>query len=189
MTALDTDGRARAVVEAVAPQVDGGRFPVKRSVGELLVEADCFADGQCSPDHPYVREHPQWFRHRPDGSVQYAENPPKKYEDIYPLDFECEDWRELADVILFWAAQGVRTFRVDNPHTKSFRFWEWAIAEVKRTHPEAVFLAEAFTRPKVMHYLAKLGFSQSYTYFAWRNRTSTTTSSCVRSSTRPTART
>jgi starch synthase (maltosyl-transferring) len=128
---------------------------------------------QCSPDHPYVREHPQWFRHRPDGSVQYAENPPKKYEDIYPLDFECEDWRalwrELADVMLFWAAQGVLTFRVDNPHTKSFRFWEWAIAEVKRAHPDAVFLAEAFTRPKVMHHLAKLGFSQSYTYFAWRN--------------------
>jgi starch synthase (maltosyl-transferring) len=128
---------------------------------------------QCSPDHPYVREHPQWFRHRPDGSVQYAENPPKKYEDIYPLDFECEDWRalwrELADVMLFWAAEGVRAFRVDNPHTKSFRFWEWAIAEVKHAYPDAVFLAEAFTRPKVMHHLAKLGFSQSYTYFAWRN--------------------
>jgi starch synthase (maltosyl-transferring) len=128
---------------------------------------------QCSPDHPYVREHPQWFRHRPDGSVQYAENPPKKYEDIYPLDFECEDWhalwREHADVMRFWAAQGVRIFRVDNPHTKSFRFWEWAIAELKREYPDMVFLAEAFTRPKVMHYLAKLGFSQSYTYFAWRN--------------------
>ncbi len=128
---------------------------------------------QCSPDHPYVREHPQWFRHRADGTVQHAENPPKMYEDIVPLDFECDDWRalwrELADVMLFWAAEGVRAFRVDNPHTKSFRFWEWAIAEVKRAHPDAVFLAEAFTRPKVMHHLAKLGFSQSYTYFAWRN--------------------
>jgi starch synthase (maltosyl-transferring) len=128
---------------------------------------------QCSPDHPWVQEHPQWFRHRPDGSVQYAENPPKKYEDIYPLDFESEDWRGLwraaADVMLFWAGEGVRSFRVDNPHTKSFRFWEWAIAEVQRAYPDALFLAEAFTRPKVMHHLAKLGFSQSYTYFAWRN--------------------
>jgi starch synthase (maltosyl-transferring) len=105
--------------------------------------------------------------------VQYAENPPKKYEDIYPLDFESEDWRGLwraaADVMLFWAGEGVRSFRVDNPHTKSFRFWEWAIAEVQRAYPDALFLAEAFTRPKVMHHLAKLGFSQSYTYFAWRN--------------------
>jgi starch synthase (maltosyl-transferring) len=128
---------------------------------------------QCAPDHPYVRDHGKWFRHRPDGKVQYAENPPKKYEDIYPFDFESDDWRalwqELADVLLFWAAEGVRIFRVDNPHTKSLRFWGWAIGEVKRIHPDAIFLAEAFTRPKLMHYLAKLGFSQSYTYFAWRN--------------------
>ncbi|MGE5256253.1 MAG: alpha-1,4-glucan--maltose-1-phosphate maltosyltransferase [Hyphomicrobiales bacterium] len=128
---------------------------------------------QCSPDHPYVREHPEWFRQRPDGSIQYAENPPKKYEDIYPLDFECPERRALMDelkrVVLFWIEQGVRIFRVDNPHTKPFAFWEWLIAEVKRYHPEVMFLAEAFTRPKVMHRLAKLGFSQSYTYFAWRN--------------------
>ena len=128
---------------------------------------------QCAPDHPYVRNHAEWFRHRPDGKLQYAENPPKKYEDIYPFDFECENWRalwrELADVLLFWAAEGVRIFRVDNPHTKSLRFWEWVIGEVKRIHPDAIFLAEAFTRPRLVHYLAKLGFSQSYTYFAWRN--------------------
>jgi starch synthase (maltosyl-transferring) len=128
---------------------------------------------QCSPDHPYVQQHPEWFRRRPDGSVQYAENPPKKYEDIYPLDFETEHWQalwaELKSVVLFWAEQGVRIFRVDNPHTKSFRFWEWLIREVKQVYPEAIFLAEAFTRPKVMYNLAKRGFTQSYTYFAWRN--------------------
>ena len=128
---------------------------------------------QCSPDHPYIREHPEWFRHRPDGSIQYAENPPKKYEDIVPFDFECEAWRELwaelLSIVRFWIEQGVRIFRVDNPHTKPFAFWEWLIAEVKREHPEAIFLAEAFTRPKVMYRLAKAGFSQSYTYFAWRN--------------------
>jgi starch synthase (maltosyl-transferring) len=128
---------------------------------------------QCSPDHPYVREHPQWFRHRPDGSIKYAENPPKKYQDIYPLDFECEDWRnlwnELRDVVLFWIQNGVHIFRVDNPHTKAFRFWEWLIATVREKHPDTIFLSEAFTRPKVMRYLAKVGFSQSYTYFTWRN--------------------
>jgi starch synthase (maltosyl-transferring) len=128
---------------------------------------------QCAPDHPYVAQHPQWFRRRPDGSVQYAENPPKKYQDIYPFNFESEDWRglwqELKSVLDFWIEQGVRIFRVDNPHTKAFAFWEWAIAEVQRAHPDAIFLAEAFTRPKVMHRLAKLGFTQSYTYFAWRN--------------------
>jgi starch synthase (maltosyl-transferring) len=128
---------------------------------------------QCSPDHPWVEEHPQWFRWRPDGRVQYAENPPKKYEDIYPIYFENESWKELWDelrsVVDFWIDQGVRIFRVDNPHTKPFRFWEWMIGEVKREHPEVVFLAEAFTRPRVMYQLAKLGFTQSYTYFAWRN--------------------
>ena len=128
---------------------------------------------QCTPDHPYAREHPEWFRKRPDGSIQYAENPPKKYQDIYPLDFETDHWKELWDelksIIVFWCEQGVRIFRVDNPHTKAFPFWEWAIAEVKKDYPEALFLAEAFTRPKVMYRLAKLGFSQSYTYFAWRN--------------------
>ena len=127
---------------------------------------------QCSPDHPYVKEHPQWFRRRPDGSVQYAENPPKKYEDIYPFDFETEDWQalweELKSVFVFWAEQGVHIFRVDNPHTKPFRFWEWTIAEVKREYPDAIFLSEAFTRPRLMERLAKCGFTQSYTYFAWK---------------------
>jgi len=128
---------------------------------------------QCTPDHPYVKEHPAWFRHRPDGGIQYAENPPKKYQDIYPIDFETEDWRalwkELKSVAQFWLAQGVRIFRVDNPHTKSFRFWEWMITALRKSHPDVLFLSEAFTRPKVRYHLAKLGFSQSYTYFAWRN--------------------
>jgi starch synthase (maltosyl-transferring) len=128
---------------------------------------------QCSPDHPYVKEHPEWFLHRPDGSIQYAENPPKKYQDIYPFHFDGESAgalrEELKSVVLYWATQGVRIFRVDNPHTKPFVFWEWLIAEVRREYPDAIFLAEAFTRPKVMYRLAKLGFTQSYTYFAWRN--------------------
>jgi starch synthase (maltosyl-transferring) len=128
---------------------------------------------QASPDHPWVREHPEWFRHRPDGSIKYAENPPKKYQDIYPLNFESEAaaslWEAARDVFLFWIGHGVKIFRVDNPHTKPFRFWEWLIADVRQTHPDAIFLAEAFTRPKVMRYLAKAGFSQSYTYFTWRN--------------------
>ncbi len=128
---------------------------------------------QCSPDHPWVREHPEWFRKRPDGTIQYAENPPKKYQDIYPLDFESADWRKLWEglksVFDFWIAQGVRIFRVDNPHTKPFAFWEWAIAEIKSKHPDVILLAEAFTRPHVMQRLAKLGFTQSYTYFTWRN--------------------
>ena len=128
---------------------------------------------QCSPDHPYVKQHPEWFRWRPDGTVQYAENPPKKYQDIYPLEFDTENWQELWEesksVILFWIDQGIRIFRVDNPHTKPFAFWEWLISEVKSDYPEVIFLAEAFTRPKIMYQLAKLGFSQSYTYFTWRN--------------------
>jgi starch synthase (maltosyl-transferring) len=127
----------------------------------------------CSPDHPYVKEHPTWFRWRPDGTIQYAENPPKKYEDTYPFEFETEDWRELWEelksIVLFWIEQGVRIFRVDNPHTKPFAFWQWLIDEVKRDYPEVLLLSEAFTRPKIMYRLAKLGFSQSYTYFAWRN--------------------
>jgi starch synthase (maltosyl-transferring) len=128
---------------------------------------------QCAPDHPYVKQHPEWFRHRPDGSIQYAENPPKKYEDIYPFDFECVQWRklweELKSIVVFWIKQGVRLFRVDNPHTKPFAFWEWLLAEIRRDYPDVLFLAEAFTRPRVMERLAKLGFTQSYTYFAWRN--------------------
>ena len=128
---------------------------------------------QCSPDHPWVREHPEWFRHRPDGTIKYAENPPKKYQDIYPIDFECAEWRSLwvalKGVVEFWCARGVRIFRVDNPHTKAFHFWEWMIADVRRQYPDTIFLAEAFTRPRIMKYLAKLGFDQSYTYFTWRN--------------------
>jgi starch synthase (maltosyl-transferring) len=127
---------------------------------------------QCAPDHPWVTEHPSWFKHRADGSIQYAENPPKKYQDIYPIDFESKDWQELwdelAEVFFFWAKRGVRIFRVDNPHTKAFGFWEWCITEVKQKYPDALFLAEAFTRPRVMERLAKLGFSQSYSYFCWR---------------------
>jgi starch synthase (maltosyl-transferring) len=128
---------------------------------------------QASPDHPYVKEHPSWFRHRPDGTIKYAENPPKKYQDIYPFDFDSEDWpalwHELKHVIEFWIARGVTIFRVDNPHTKPFRFWEWALGDIRRAHPDAIFLAEAFTRPKIMRHLAKIGFSQSYSYFTWRN--------------------
>ncbi len=140
---------------------------------ELGIEIALDIAFQCAPDHPYVEAHPQWFRHRPDGSVQYAENPPKKYQDIYPFDFETDDWRalwqELKSIVDFWIAQGVRIFRVDNPHTKAFAFWEWMIEAVKSEYPDVIFLAEAFTRPKLMHRLAKLGFSQSYTYFTWRN--------------------
>jgi starch synthase (maltosyl-transferring) len=128
---------------------------------------------QVSPDHPYVKEHPDWFLQRPDGTIQYAENPPKKYQDIYPFHFESDAWqslwRELRDVFRFWIAQGVRIFRVDNPHTKPLPFWAWIIRELKREHPDLIFLAEAFTRPKIMYRLAKGGFSQSYTYFSWRN--------------------
>ncbi|HEY3912468.1 MAG TPA: maltotransferase domain-containing protein [Stellaceae bacterium] len=128
---------------------------------------------QCAPDHPWVRQHPQWFRFRPDGTIKYAENPPKKYEDIVNVDFDNPDreglWAALREIVLFWVGEGVRTFRVDNPHTKPLPFWEWLIREVKRHCPEAIFLAEAFTRPKMMRALAKAGFSQSYTYFTWRN--------------------
>jgi starch synthase (maltosyl-transferring) len=128
---------------------------------------------QCSPDHPYIQAHPEWFLWRPDGTLQYAENPPKKYEDIYPLNFDtahAEDlWNELKSVIDFWIDQGIRIFRVDNPHTKPFVFWEWLIDEFAKQYPDLIFLAEAFTRPKIMYRLAKLGFTQSYTYFAWRN--------------------
>jgi starch synthase (maltosyl-transferring) len=129
---------------------------------------------QCSPDHPWVTEHPEWFRHRPDGGIQYAENPPKKYQDIYPLDFETSDvdglWHALRDVFQYWIDQGIRIFRVDNPHTKAFAFWEWCIDDISRRHPDVIMLAEAFTRPKVMKELARIGFHQSYTYFAWRNQ-------------------
>ncbi len=165
---------------------DGGHDAVDPRLGTLAdlraLVADARAQGievaldvafQCSPDHPYVREHPRWFRHRPDGTIMFAENPPKKYRDIYPIDFETEDrealWNELLRVVRFWVDQGVTVFRVDNPHTKPFAFWQWLIAEVKRDHPDVIFLSEAFTRPKIMYRLAELGFAQSYTYFTWRN--------------------
>ena len=128
---------------------------------------------QCSPDHPYVREHPEWFNHRPDGTIRYAENPPKKYYDIYPLNFDIPDpmplWRELRSVFEFWIEHGIKLFRVDNPHTKPLDFWNWCLTSLKRRHPDTVFLAEAFTRPKLMYGLSKAGFNESYTYFTWRN--------------------
>jgi len=127
----------------------------------------------CSPDHPYVKEHPDWFYKRPDGTIKYAENPPKKYEDIYPLNFRCDDWRglwaEMKSIVLFWARRGVRIFRVDNPHTKPVAFWEYLVSGVRDKYPDVVFLSEAFTRPKMMKALAKAGFNQSYSYFTWRN--------------------
>jgi starch synthase (maltosyl-transferring) len=147
---------------------------LQRTARELGLEIALDIAYQCSPDHPYVKEHREWFRERPDGTVQYAENPPKKYQDIYPFDFESkhapELWDELKSIVVYWAEQGFRIFRVDNPHTKPFSFWEWLIGEVKRDYPDVIFLSEAFTRPKVMYRLAKVGFTQSYTYFAWKNR-------------------
>ena len=128
---------------------------------------------QCAPDHPYVKSNPQWFKWKSDGTVQYAENPPKKYQDILPINFETEDWKnlwdELLSIVFFWAEKGIRIFRVDNPHTKPFTFWQWLIAETQKKYPDFLFLSEAFTRPKIMHTLAKVGFSQSYTYYTWRN--------------------
>jgi starch synthase (maltosyl-transferring) len=166
--------------------VDGGYTAVHPDLG-TLDDFDRFVEAarrlglevaldfaiQCSPDHPWVREHPEWFFHRPDGTIKYAENPPKKYQDIYPLNFQCEDprplWEEMRRILEFWIGHGVRTFRVDNPHTKPVKFWEWLIRAVEDAHPEVIFLAEAFTRPKMMQVLAKAGFTQSYTYFTWRN--------------------
>jgi len=144
-----------------------------KAAGERDIEIALDIAFQCSPDHPWVTEHPNWFKHRPDGTIQYAENPPKKYQDIYPIDFETKDWeslwRELKSVFEFWIDKGVLIFRVDNPHTKNFAFWEWCIGELQREHPDVIFLSEAFTRPKRMYRLAKAGFTQSYTYFSWRN--------------------
>lgn len=144
-----------------------------KSTMDLGMEVAMDLAFQCAPDHPYVGEHPEWFRKRPDGTIQNAENPPKKYEDIYPLNFETEDvqglWEELKSVTIFWINKGVKIFRVDNPHTKAFPFWEWLIGAIKKDYPEVIFLSEAFTRPKVMYRLAKIGFTQSYTYFTWRN--------------------
>ena len=165
------EGGHKAVNPALGSLEDFRRLVAKAKGLGLEIALDLAF--QCAPDHPYVKAHPQWFRWRPDATVQYAENPPKKYQDIYPFNFDTAEWKalwaELKSVIDFWIGEGVRIFRVDNPHTKAFPFWEWAIAEVQRAHPDVIFLAEAFTRPKVMHRLAKIGFTQSYTYFAWRN--------------------
>jgi starch synthase (maltosyl-transferring) len=185
------DNAARAVPGDVGSpwaigSADGGHTAIAPELGTLAdfdrlvaatqehgIELAMDLAFQCSPDHPWVTEHPSWFRHLPDGSIACAENPPKRYEDIYPLDFASADrealWDALLGVVRFWAQRGVRIFRVDNPHTKPFAFWEWMIAEARRTYPDLLFLAEAFTRPKVMHRLAKLGFDQSYTYFTWRD--------------------
>jgi len=165
------EGGHDAVHPDLGTLADFDRFVARAQALGLEVALD-FAI-QCSPDHPYVREHPEWFFHRPDGTIKYAENPPKKYQDVYPVNFYGEDplplWQEMKRLVEFWIDHGVKTFRVDNPHTKPVRFWEWMIREVQAVHPETVFLAEAFTRPKMMKVLAKAGFTQSYTYFTWRN--------------------
>jgi len=165
------EGGHKAILGDLGTVADFKRFIAKAEALGLQVAMDIAF--QAAPDHPYVKEHEAWFKKRPDGTIQYAENPPKKYQDIYPFDFESEDWegmwKELKSVFDYWIGVGVTIFRVDNPHTKAFPFWEWAITEIKRERPEVLFLAEAFTRPKIMYRLAKLGFSQSYTYFPWRN--------------------
>jgi starch synthase (maltosyl-transferring) len=175
------DGGHTAIDPALGTFDDFDAF--NREAQRLDMEIALDLAWQCSPDHPWVREHPEWFRHRPDGTIKYAENPPKKYQDIYPFDFECEDWRglwqALLDVILFWVDHGVRIFRVDNPHTKTLAFWEWAIDRVHAQHADVLFLSEAFTRPPVMRYLAKAGFTQSYTYFTWRNTKAELTEYCT----------
>jgi starch synthase (maltosyl-transferring) len=161
--------------EAIAPELgtldDFMHF--QQRAQELGLELALDFAIQVSPDHPWVREHPEWFYHRPDGTIKYAENPPKKYEDIYPVNFRTSDWKNLwaawRDIVMLWADRGVRVFRVDNPHTKPLAFWEWLIREIQGVYPDVIFLAEAFTRPKMMRELAKLGFTQSYTYFTWRN--------------------
>jgi len=170
--AIGSEAGGHAAVDPALGTIED--FVAFREAAERLgLEVALDLAWQCSPDHPWVREHPEWFRHRPDGTIKYAENPPKKYQDIYPLDFEADDWRalwlELLDVTRFWIDRGVRIFRVDNPHTKALTFWEWLIDEVHRRDPDVLFLSEAFTRPALMQYLAKAGFTQSYTYFTWRN--------------------
>jgi starch synthase (maltosyl-transferring) len=165
-----SEGGHTAIHPELGTLADFDRLVAKAATHDLEIALDLAF--QCAPDHPWVEEHPEWFRHRPDGSIQYAENPPKRYQDIYPLEFECDDWRALwaalRGVVRYWVDRGVRIFRVDNPHTKPFAFWEWLIEDVRAGDPDVIFLAEAFTRPAVMHRLAKLGFTQSYTYFTWR---------------------
>ncbi len=165
------DGGHKAVHPELGTLADFTAFVAEAEKHGISVALDIAF--QCSPDHPYVQEHPKWFTWRPDGTVQFAENPPKRYEDILPINFESADWQnlwiELKSIFLFWIGKGVKIFRVDNPHTKAFPFWEWAIASIREEHPDTVFLAEAFTRPKLMARLAKVGYSQSYSYFTWRN--------------------
>jgi starch synthase (maltosyl-transferring) len=167
----EAEGGHKEILSELGTIQEFKHFVAKAKKLDLSVAIDIAF--QAAPDHPYVREHEAWFRKRPDGTIQYAENPPKKYQDIYPFDFESDDWsgmwEELKSVFLYWIGMGVTIFRVDNPHTKAFPFWEWLIPEIKREHPAVFFLAEAFTRPKVMYRLAKIGFGQSYTYFPWRN--------------------
>lgn len=164
------EGGHKAIHPELGTMADFQKFIKKADSLDLEVAIDLAF--QCSPEHPYVKEHPEWFFKRPDGTIQYAENPPKKYEDVYPINFHCEDssalWEELKSVVIFWIENGIKIFRVDNPHTKPFGFWQWLISEVRKDHPDVLFLAEAFTRPKVMNQLAKIGFHQSYTYFTWR---------------------
>jgi starch synthase (maltosyl-transferring) len=166
-----TQGGHKAIHPELGTLADLQHFIQK--AGEYGLEIAMDLAFQCSPDHPYVAEHPEWFRWRPDGTVQFAENPPKKYEDIIPFNFESESWRELWEelrsIVRFWIEQGIRLFRVDNPHTKPFDFWQWLLDEMHQDHPEVILLSEAFTRPKVMQRLATIGFNQSYTYFTWRN--------------------
>lgn len=177
-------GAAAGGHKSIHPQLgtlaDFGRFVARARALGLEVALDIAL--QVSPDHPYVTEHPDWFVHRADGTIQYAENPPKKYQDIYPFHFDCADWKalwnELKSIFLFWIEQGITVFRVDNPHTKPLPFWEWCIGELKREHPSVIFLAEAFTRPKLLQALAKAGFSQSYTYFTWRTTKAELTEYC-----------
>ena len=167
--------RARGAQGGRARPGDAGGLPRVRPSRPQTTGIEIALDYalQCSPDHPWVTEHPEWFHHRPDGTIKYAENPPKKYQDIYPLNFSGRErealWEEVKGILLFWIEQGVRIFRVDNPHTKPIAFWAWLIAEIQAVHPDVIFLAEAFTRPQVMQALAKVGFTQSYTYFTWRN--------------------
>ncbi len=167
----NSDGGHKAVHPELGTLEDFAAFVAEAERLGISVALDIAF--QCSPDHPYVQEHPQWFTWRPDGTVQFAENPPKRYEDILPINFESADWQnlwiELKSIFLFWIGKGVKIFRVDNPHTKAFPFWEWAIASIREEYPDTVFLAEAFTRPKLMARLAKVGYSQSYSYFTWRN--------------------
>ncbi len=170
--AIGSDARGHTAVEPKLGTLEDFDTLVA-TASELGLEIALDYALQCSPDHPWLKQHPEWFFVRPDGTIKYAENPPKKYQDIYPLNFWCDDrgglWNACRDILLFWIDHGVHTFRVDNPHTKPFAFWEWVIGEIHAKYPDVVFLAEAFTRPRTMKLLAKLGFSQSYTYFTWKN--------------------